>query len=237
MAPARCELALDDRAALGERLLVLLRLEPLPDLGAGAMAVRVAELRIEPVARRPALLRRDDLDALAVLQRVVERHHRAVDARAAAAVAEARVHGVREIDRRRTHRQVDDLALRRQHVDGVGEEAALERGEPLGRVGDRVLPVEHLPQPRDAVLERGIAARALRARPPCTASARRRRIPNAGASRACGSAPRAACPRARSPPCAATGSRWPSASRCSRRTRAAAASTGDGRCRARRSSP
>ena len=91
----------------------------------------------------------------------MQRHHRAVDARAAAPVAEARVHGVREIDRRRAHRQIDDLALRRQHVDGVGEEAALERGEPLGRVGDRVLPVEHLPQPRDAVLERGVAARAL----------------------------------------------------------------------------
>ena len=71
------------------------------------------------------------------------------------------MHRVREIDRRRAHRQIDDLALRREDVDGVGEEAAPERGEPLGRVGDRIFPVEHLPQPRDAVLECGIAARAL----------------------------------------------------------------------------
>ena len=77
----------------------------------------------------------------------------AVDLRAAAAVAQVRVHRVGEVDRRRTGRQVDDLALRRQHVDRVGEQRLLERREPLARVGDRVLPVEHLPQPRDAVLE------------------------------------------------------------------------------------
>jgi hypothetical protein len=69
--------------------------------------------------------------------------------------AKVRVHRVREIDRRRAHRQIDDLALRREHVDRVGEEAAPERREPLGRVGDRILPVEHLPQPGDAVLEAG----------------------------------------------------------------------------------
>ena len=115
--PGALQLALDDRAALRQRLLELLRLEPLPHLGPRAMAVHVAELGIEPVARRPALLGRDDLDLLAVLQRVVERHHRAVDARAAAAMAEVGVHRVGEIDRRRAARQVDDLALRRQHVD------------------------------------------------------------------------------------------------------------------------
>ena len=73
-------------------------------------------------------------------------------------MAEVRVHGVREIDRRGAARQVDDLALRREHVDGVGEEALLERGEPLARIGDGVLPVEHLPQPRDLLVERGIGA-------------------------------------------------------------------------------
>ena len=141
---------------------MLLRLEPLPHLGASAVAVRVALFRVEPVARRPALLRRDDFHALAVLERVMERHHRAVDARAAAPMTEARVHGVGEIDRRRAHRQIDDLALRRQHVDRVGEKAALERREPLGGIDDRILPVEHLAQPCDAILERGIAPHALR---------------------------------------------------------------------------
>ena len=42
VAPARCSLALDDRAALRQRLVVLLRLEPLPHLGPGAVAVFAA---------------------------------------------------------------------------------------------------------------------------------------------------------------------------------------------------
>src|SRR6185295_18009485 len=117
-----------------------------------------AELGIEPVTRWTALLRRDDLDALAVAQRVVERHHLAVDAGAPAAMSKARVNGVGEIDRRRTLRQIDDLALRRQHVDRVGEQAAAERREPFARTGDRVLPVENLAQPRDLVVKARIAA-------------------------------------------------------------------------------
>src|SRR6478609_7291716 len=59
-------------------------------------------------ARWLALLRRDDVDLLAVLQHVVERHHLAVDARTAATVAEARVHRIRKVDRRRAVRQIDD---------------------------------------------------------------------------------------------------------------------------------
>ena len=92
---------------------------------------------------------------------VVERHHLAVDLRAAAAVPESRVHRIREVDRRRAARQVDDLALRRQHVDRVGEEALLERRQPLARVRDGVLPVEHLPQPRDLLVERRVVAHAV----------------------------------------------------------------------------
>ena len=156
--PEARELALDHHAPLRDRHVELLRLEPLPDLGARAMALHVAEIGIEPVARRTALLRRDDLHLLTVLQHVVERHHLAVDARAAAAVPEARVHRVREVDRGRALRQVDDLALRCQHVDRVGEEAALERCEPFARVRDGVLPREDLPQPRDLVVEAAIAA-------------------------------------------------------------------------------
>ena len=62
------QLALDHRAPVRDRLLELLRLEPLPHLGARAVAVHVAELGVQPVARRAALLRRDDLDPLAVLE-------------------------------------------------------------------------------------------------------------------------------------------------------------------------
>jgi hypothetical protein len=57
-------------------------------LALGAVAGQVAQLGIEPVARRPALLGGGDLHRLAVLQRRVQRHHGAVHARAAAAVAQ-----------------------------------------------------------------------------------------------------------------------------------------------------
>ena len=51
LAQAR-ELALDHAAALRDRLVVLLRLEPLAHLGARAVALHVAEVGIQPVARR-----------------------------------------------------------------------------------------------------------------------------------------------------------------------------------------
>src|SRR5438067_13150602 len=124
------------------------------------MARDVAELGIEPVATGadggPGF-HGDDLDALAACEHVVERHHLAVDLRAATAVAEARMHGVGEIDRSRASRQVDYLALRREHVDRVSEKTRLELLQPFAGIGDRILPVEHLPEPADLLLVAGIA--------------------------------------------------------------------------------
>ncbi|WP_238361252.1 hypothetical protein [Burkholderia thailandensis] len=71
----------DERATVRDVLLLIDRVEPRAHLLARARAAQIAELRIEPVARRAALLHRDDLDRLAVRERRVERHHRAVDAR------------------------------------------------------------------------------------------------------------------------------------------------------------
>ena len=100
------------------------------------MADEVAELRIQPVARRRALLHRDHLDPLAVLQRRVQRHHRAVDLRAAAAMAQTGVNLVGEVHRRRSPGQVDDLALRREHINRVFEQAGLELLQPFAGAGD-----------------------------------------------------------------------------------------------------
>src|ERR1700676_3075740 len=98
------------------RLLDLLRLEPLPNLGPRPVAVHIAELGIEPgtagARRRAALLERDDLDPLSAFERCVERHHRPVDASAAATMTEARVQGVREVDRRGPPREIDHPDLR-----------------------------------------------------------------------------------------------------------------------------
>ena len=121
-------------------------------------AVHIAEVGIEPVARRPALLHRYDLDLLTALKRVVERHHRAIHACAAAAVTQAGVHRVGEIDRCGASRQIHDLALWRQHVDGFGEQTRLELLQPFTSIGHCILPVEHLPQPCNLFVETRIAA-------------------------------------------------------------------------------
>ena len=54
-------------------------------------------------------------------------------------VADVGVHRVGEIDRRRAARQRHDLSLRREHVDLVGEEVALDVLEEfLGVTGFRL---------------------------------------------------------------------------------------------------
>ena len=106
------QLLVERCAPCGHVLVEILVAEPLAHLGERARAGEVAQLRRQPVARRPALLGRSDLDALRVLQLVVERHHLAVDLGAAAAVAQVRVHVVGEVDRRGARGQVHDAPLR-----------------------------------------------------------------------------------------------------------------------------
>ena len=134
--------------------------EPLAHLGEGARAREVPALAREPVARRAALLCRHDLDPLCVRELVVERHHLAVDLRAAAAVAEVGVHVVGEIDRRRARGQVDHLALRREDIDGVIEQAVAPVVLRLA-AEHLLLPGEHLAQPGDLGVELLVRLRAL----------------------------------------------------------------------------
>ena len=140
-------------AALLEVLAGLLR-EELADLVAGARRLH----EVQPVARRPPLLlRRQHLDELARLQGVVQRDDAAVHLGADAAVADVGVHRVGEVERCRSGRQALDLALRREHVDLVGEQVDPKRLHELLGVARVVLPVHQLRQPRDrsAVLRGG----------------------------------------------------------------------------------
>ena len=93
-------------------------------------ADRVARLRgrdeIDPARIRVRAALRDDLDRLAVLQLRLQRHGAAIDLGCDAAVADVRMDGVSEIDGRRAARQPHDRALRREHVDLVGEEIRLD---------------------------------------------------------------------------------------------------------------
>src|SRR4029453_14325584 len=123
---------------------------------------------------------------------------------------------VGEVDRRRGARQRDDLALRREHIDLVGEQIDLDVLEELARVAGVALDLQQrLPplggggSPAATAATGGCvtAAPKDRNRRPCKASERRRRTRRHGASRACGSETRPACRTARSGSCAATGNR------------------------------
>ena len=124
------------------------------------MALEVAEFRVQPVARRPAHLGRDDFDALAVLQRRVERHHVPVDLGPAAVVPEVGVQRIGEVDRRRSRGQVNHPALRRHHVHRVVQRRLLELLHPRRRIRHLVAPRQQLPQPRDLLVEGAFGARA-----------------------------------------------------------------------------
>src|SRR6202008_1412596 len=120
-----------------------------------ARALDEAALRHQPVARRAARLGADDLDAAPALPDRIERHDVPIAPGTAAAVAEIAVQRVGEVDRRTAGRQVDHLALRREHVHRV-----VQPGLPGGArpVGDLVAPREQLAQPRDLLLERAVGA-------------------------------------------------------------------------------
>ena len=72
-----------------------------------------------PLRGRRAAARGHDLDLVAVLQLVAQRHQPAVHLRADAGVADLAVHGIGEIDRRGAARKLDELALRREAEDLV----------------------------------------------------------------------------------------------------------------------
>ena len=84
---------------------------------------------------------------VAVLELGAQRQELVVDARGDAVVADVGVHGVREVDGRGAARQRHDLALRREHVDLVGKEVALDVLEKFLRVARFRLDLEQALQP------------------------------------------------------------------------------------------
>ena len=83
------------------------------------------------------LLAGDDLDLVAVLQLGAQLHHAAVDLGADAAVADLRMHGIGEVDRRGAARQGDQIALGREAEHLVLEHLQLGVLEEILRVRPR----------------------------------------------------------------------------------------------------
>ena len=120
------QLALED---LASGLLVAAAIEPAEPRADFLPRSRARQEPIagqQPVAARFADLADHHLDPLAGPQLVVKGHDAAIDLGAAAAMSDVGMHAIGEIQRRGAGRQVDHLALRRQHVDAFLDKFLVE---------------------------------------------------------------------------------------------------------------
>src|SRR3569623_2051698 len=136
----------------------VLLFEPVLHLGTRTRGLQITEVRVEPVAARRALLDREQLHLLPRLQAVGEGYDVAVDLRAARAMTELGVDVIGEIERRGAVRQIDDVALGREHVYAVLEQIAVVAA--VAAMGDVVLPLQQLAQQGDLAIEAGIGCHA-----------------------------------------------------------------------------
>ena len=131
--PVPLQFLFDNGAAVRQCLLRIERVKPLPHFAARTVAAQVTVVRTQPVARWATLFHRDDVNALSIFKRGGQRHHHAIHFGTAATMPEPGVHGVGKINRRRILRQIDDLALGRQHKNRLFKQRGLESGEELSR--------------------------------------------------------------------------------------------------------
>ena len=118
------QLALEAGLAVRDVLLALFLFEPLLDLC--ARLIGVAD--VQPIAARPlGGLGGQDLNDVAVSERLIEAGDPVVDLRADHGVADAGVDCIGKVDRRRAGGQAHDLALRGEDEDLVVEHIDLER--------------------------------------------------------------------------------------------------------------
>ena len=102
--------ALEHRAAHGDVGVVRDAPEPRPHLVLRPRRGEIAVMRRQPVAAGLAQFGGQYLDPVAALRLKRQRHDAAVDLGAAAAMADFRMHEVREIQHRRAVRQVENLS-------------------------------------------------------------------------------------------------------------------------------
>ena len=143
------QFAFEQAFAGGDVLVARLQLEPVDDLRPRPRGGDVTQVRVQPVAARRAVLAGDDLDLLAGLQAVVERHDAPVDLGAPAVVADLGVHAVGEVQRRGALRQVDGVAVGGEDVDPVRLDIHPQLFGQAADVAEFFVPFQHLAQPGD----------------------------------------------------------------------------------------
>src|SRR5207302_9097776 len=97
--------------------------------------------------------RGDDLDDVALAQRVAERHELAVHLRTDAALADLRVDRVGEVDRRGAFRERLHVPLEREDIHLVREQIDPHGVHELARVLHVLLRLDELAQPQERLVE------------------------------------------------------------------------------------
>src|SRR6185312_2174009 len=106
----------------------------------------------QPVFARLMSGRGQDVDNVAVAQRVFELDDPPVDARARACIADFGVNRIREIDGRGTSRQRHHAALRGEAVDFLGVKIETQGGIEIAGIPHILLPLDELPEPGNALI-------------------------------------------------------------------------------------
>src|SRR6202011_3314721 len=88
---------------------------------------------------------------IARLERVAQRHHSAVYARADQVMAHLRVNSIREVDNGRALREVEQITLGREDEDFFGKEVVLDGREEFLRIVEVLLPLDKSSEPREAL--------------------------------------------------------------------------------------
>src|SRR5438309_6435818 len=147
--PVLLGLALEELAAQLDRARALLDLEPLVDLRSGACGLD----DLEPVAARMLARRSDNLDDVALAERVAQRHELAIHLRADAVFPDLRVDGVGEVDRRGALGERLHVALGREDVHLVGKQVHAHGVHELAWILHVLLRLDELPQPEERLVE------------------------------------------------------------------------------------
>src|SRR5580692_7840296 len=141
-------LLFDQLASDFDGALALVNVEPVLDLISRAGRFDQSQ----PVSAGLVAGLRKNLDDVAGVQLVSQRHHAPIDFGSDAGVADFGVHAVGEVDRRRVAGQHHDLAFWSKRVNLFGIKIDLQRGKKFVGIADVPLPLDHLPQPRQALL-------------------------------------------------------------------------------------
>ena len=96
-----------------------------------------------------------NFDDVTGVQLVAQRNHASVNFGADAGVAHFGMNGVGEIDGRGIARQNHDFSLGSEGVDLFGIEVDFQRGKKFVGIADVALPLDHLPQPGEALFVLG----------------------------------------------------------------------------------